>query len=723
MAVHQRTPAELAQENASLRARLADAERQLAGYTWDHSGQPQLSAAGFRHILDTLMVGVMLVGADGSCRFANRQAAAMFGLTPVAMLGKSLGDLLTPDEAQLCMERNRELIASQAYAEYERTITTPTGERTFLMHDQALVDAQGAGYALLSSSIDITEYKRVADDLRITLTKYRTLFDSFPLGITVSDRAGQIVEANPTAEHLLGLGGAEQSLRQIDGAEWRIMRPDGSPMPAEEYASVRALKERRSIENIEMGIITPAGKTTWLNVTAAPLPLESYGVVITYGDITARRQAEAAIRQLNETLEQRIAERTEDLLQANAALARATRLKDEFLANVSHELRTPLSAVLGRAELLSEGIYGPLNPHQAEAMRSINASGQHLLALIDEILDLERVETGRLVLRYTAVDVAQICQRGIHMVARAAAQKRISLSVSLDTQVKTLYADERRLLQILINLLSNAVKFTGAGGAVGLEVHGASGRRGITFTIWDSGIGIAESDIPRLFDPFTQVEGGLNRRHEGSGLGLALTQRLAQAHHGRIDVTSSLGHGSRFSVTLPWNMPSPTPEAAAPDADATPPIVAQTAPTASDAGPPAVAAGDGASILLVEDSVDQIQVMLDYLKTQGYRVSVAQNGGDALLLARTSPPALVLMDIQLPGIDGLETMRRMRLDSRLRAVPFIALTALALPGDRERCLAAGASDYLAKPVRLPVLLAAIRSLLATTSVREAARAV
>jgi PAS domain S-box-containing protein len=250
-----------------------------------------------RTILDKLPAGVLLMDTDGRYRFANQRAAVNLGLTPDEVVGKTLADVLPADVAQTYRERNRRFIAARDFAEYEATFDLPIGTRTFFIADQVFPGAEGIGDTLLSSSIDITAHQQTEAALQVALTKYQTLFDSFPLGITVADAIGQIIESNPTADRLLGLGEEEHRQRAIDGAEWQIVRSDGSPMPAEEYASVRALAEQRVVENVEMGVVTPCGTTTWINVTAAPLPLDGYGVVITYNNITARRQAEAALRE------------------------------------------------------------------------------------------------------------------------------------------------------------------------------------------------------------------------------------------------------------------------------------------------------------------------------------------------------------------------------------------------------------------------------------------
>ena len=263
-------------------------------------------------------------------------------------------------------------------------------------------------------------------------------------------------------------------------------------------------------------------------------------------------QLHAAVQQERQSLAQRVAERTAELLAANEELARAVRLKDEFLANMSHELRTPLNAVLGLSEALQEEVYGPLTQRQKKSLASIERSGRHLLDLINDILDISRIEADRLTLDRRLVTVASLCQSNLDMVKPDAGKKNVDLSIHLDGQMPTLTADERRLRQILVNLLANAIKFTPEGGKVGLDVTSDPGTKTTSFTVWDTGIGIAPEDLERIFQPFVQLDASLSRHYAGTGLGLALATRLARMHGGDVTVESQVNEGSRFTVTIPW---------------------------------------------------------------------------------------------------------------------------------------------------------------------------
>jgi signal transduction histidine kinase/CheY-like chemotaxis protein len=550
------------------------------------------------------------------------------------------------------------------------------------------------------------------------------------------------------------------------------------------------------------------------------------GALLTLRNVTRRRLAEEALVEERTMLSRRVEEQTADLRRANAELARAARMKDEFLANMSHELRTPLNTILGLSEALQEQVYGALHERQVRALRNIEESGRHLLALINDILDVSKIEAGKLTLELQPVDVESVCQSSLGLVRQSAHKKRIDVRYTPDPTVTLMQADERRLKQILVNLLSNAVKFTPEDGAIGLTVTGDRRHERVNFTVWDTGVGIAEADVRRLFQPFIQLDSQLTRRHEGSGLGLALVYRMAELHGGGVNVESAVGQGTRFIVSLPWRepeLPRLAPDEGATDAalahlrrvllidnspatvdqvrryllelgvetivapeDENPVMVAQRTqpdliimdvlysswpgidllselrrqpetctipllvlsvasdalakePPAADGGSPisqvvkplsrqqlgqalvrtfasaaknngatahptrphtVVTGGDAPLILIVEDNETNIRTLVDYLTAKALRLEVARNGAEVLPLARSQRPDLILMDIQMPDMDGITAIRLIRADGYLNTIPIIALTALAMPGDRERTLAAGANDYLSKPVSL-----------------------
>jgi signal transduction histidine kinase len=407
-------------------------------------------------------------------------------------------------------------------------------------------------------------------------------------------------------------------------------------------------------------------------------------------EISERQQAEAALEEERALLAQRVKERTAELSKTNAELARASRLKDEFLAGMSHELRTPLNAILGSSEILQTEVFGPLNEKQQKFAYNVGESGRHLLSLINDILDLSKVEAGKIELDIRPVSIDSVCQASLRLVKQLAHKKQLNVSTKFNNTVTILQADERRLKQILVNLLSNAIKFTHEGDSIGLEVEEDASEHIVRFTVWDTGIGITKEDMTRLFKPFVQLDSSLSRQYAGTGLGLSLVSRMVELHGGGVSVESEAGHGSRFTVSLPYFKPT-----ALTGSDE------ESKPEPVDKQKMAVAKEPRAKeplILLADDNEDNIIMLLDFLQAQQYQITIARSGREAIERAREEKPDVILMDIQMPGMDGLEATRRLRADANLATVPVIALTALAMPGDRERCLEAGANEYLSKPV-------------------------
>jgi PAS domain S-box-containing protein len=410
------------------------------------------------------------------------------------------------------------------------------------------------------------------------------------------------------------------------------------------------------------------------------------------------------LQRSNIQLEHRVAERTLELNQTNLELEHANRAKDEFLANMSHELRTPLNSILGMSESLLEQRRGSLNEHQQKWLQIIESSGQHLLELINDILDLSKVEAGKIDLYPEPVSVDELCKSSLTFIKSQAVKKSILVSYVNHSSLSQIVADPRRLKQILVNLLTNAVKFTPHNGQVTLQVQGAADQDRIQFSVVDTGVGIALKDLRQLFIPFSQVDSSLTRQHEGTGLGLALVQKLTDLHGGSVDVESEVGKGSHFTINLPIGKDN---------------IAGQVTKQPADSGPVSKQAEDldkqesiaGQMILLAEDSTANILTVSDYLESHGYQVQVAQDGLSALEMAQALQPAIILMDIQMPVLDGLEAIRRLRAMPRFAATPIIALTALAMPGDRERCLEAGANEYMSKPASLKGLMSNINRLL------------
>lgn len=398
-----------------------------------------------------------------------------------------------------------------------------------------------------------------------------------------------------------------------------------------------------------------------------------------------------------------------ELLKTNQELARATRLKDEFLANMSHELRTPLNAILGMTEGLKEGVFGDLSRRQIDSLDVVSRSGQHLLELINDVLDLAKIESGQVILNYGTVSIPSLVQSSISFVKQQATKKSICLDVEIAPDLPLLSLDGRRIRQVLVNLLANAVKFTPEQGQIRLVVsrlatpiddQDVQNGETLHVEISDTGIGIAPENLSQLFEPFIQIDSSLSREYEGTGLGLSLVKRIVELHGGEVNVSSEVGVGSCFTVDLPCVF-----------ADLQTEDISTSNATSFVQN---LMLGESlSSILLAEDNDANIQALTSYLNAKGYRVLLAKTGQEAVDLARSEKPNVVLMDIQMPGMDGLEAIRQIRALPQLAELPIVALTALAMAGDRERCLKAGANEYLSKPVKLHKLVEMIQLLTAS----------
>ncbi|MBL8097668.1 MAG: response regulator, partial [Anaerolineales bacterium] len=405
------------------------------------------------------------------------------------------------------------------------------------------------------------------------------------------------------------------------------------------------------------------------------------------------------LQRSNFELERRVAERTSELNKTNIELEHANRAKDEFLANMSHELRTPLNSILGLSESMLEQYQETLNENQQKSLQIIEASGKHLLDLINDVLDLSKIEAGKFDYYPQLIHVNDLCKSSLIFVKMQAMKKDITLTYEIEDTISDFFADPRRLKQILVNLLTNAVKFTPNNGHVTLKVNVK--QDAIQFSVIDTGIGIAPEDLRRLFTPFVQVESSLNRHFEGTGLGLALVHKLTDLHGGSIEVESEVGKGSRFTVKLPYQ--------GSVLGQATEAEKSISHPVGIEASFQPKIESNNQKILLVEDNQANILTIGEYLENYGYEIVIANDGVQAIEKTNEINPDIILMDIQMPVMDGLEATRRLRADVRFATVPIIALTALAMPGDRERCLEAGANEYMSKPVSLKELRKVIES--------------
>jgi len=405
------------------------------------------------------------------------------------------------------------------------------------------------------------------------------------------------------------------------------------------------------------------------------------------------------IRQHRDLLEERIRQRTEDLEKAMRTALAASQAKSEFLANMSHELRTPMNGLLGMLEVVLDS---PLNNDQRDELEIAQRSAYALLALLNDILDLSKIEAGKMMIENIPYDVRTVLDDCVKSFHARATQKKIALHFEVDPAAPTkVIGDPLRVRQIAANLLSNALKFTEKGWVClrlsGIE-GGLAGPAQMCIAVSDTGAGIEADKLTAIFEKFTQADGSITRKYGGTGLGLAITKRLVEMQGGQVLVESKVGKGSTFTMTLPWE---PVIEAATPD----------TAPNATQQLAEVVPMQ--VRVLLVEDNLVNQKVVLAILRKKGFQIDVSNDGREALSKLETAadPYDIVLMDVQMPVLDGLETTRIIRKNQRWDRLPIVAMTAHAMNGDRERCLQAGMNSYVSKPVQPAHLVSVIEKLL------------
>ncbi|MCC5607186.1 PAS domain S-box protein [Nostoc sp. CHAB 5834] len=532
-------------------------------------------------------------------------------------------------------------------------------------------------------AIEAKERNFTQEALRQSEAQFRAIFERSSIGIGLIDMKAQIVDTNLALCEILGY-----SREELDGKRFtdyictqrgdlklykQLMSRIHTDLKRTSRGSFQPSKhqeqfvERHQIE-MERRCLHQNGSLVWTHISVSVIPAnngEPEFFLAMVEDITERKETELKLRASQEAAEA------------------ASRAKSEFLATMSHELRTPLNAIMGLSQLLQQEIVGSLNEKQNEYVSCIYSSGEHLLELINDILDLSKVEADKEELLLSPLPVSDLCNYAIWTVRDRALEKGLQLTYEIEPEADICIADERRIKQMLLNLLTNAIKFTPAG-KVSLVVKKVP--QGITFTVSDTGIGIDSSQFQFLFEPFKQLDSRLNRQYEGTGLGLALTRKLARLHGGDVTFTSTFGEGSQFTVFLP-NPVHPEEE--------------ESGSANNHSLSPSFSNSKTKRILLVENEDNTAILLQDYLQTIGYQVTWIDNGNDFLNQVQNLQPDLVFLDFQLvDDVSKYNLLNILRYEPSCKDLQIVMIRSSEPTEDEIAMLPGSINDYLIKPIRV-----------------------
>ena len=548
------------------------------------------------------------------------------------------------------------------------------------------------------------ECRRVETALTDNERRFRTLLDGIDDAIFVHDLdTGAILAVNRRMCEMYGYTEDEALRLSVDDLS------EGVPPYYLEEAVLWLMKAAIGGPQLfEWRARGKGGRLFWVEISVRRVDLDGPvdRLLVVARDIGERKRAERELRRHQELLEEQVQLRTVELVQAREEAERANHAKSTFLANMSHEIRTPMTAIIGMTHLAQ---YTDPTPAQREYLEKIRRSCEHLLSVVDDILDFSKIEAGRVDIQRIPFRPEAVMRNVAEQVEEKAARKGLLLVLDLDATLPPwLLGDPLRLAQVLLNLAGNAVKFTERGQIVLRATQHAVAEGGIDvrFAVSDTGIGLDAGDAARLFESFEQADTSISRKYGGSGLGLAISKRLVGMMGGSLGVDSNPGEGSTFWLDLRLAATEP------PTGPVLPPSAAPS-PRASLAG---------ARVLVVEDNVFNQQIAQELLEAAGAGVTLADNGREAIERLCRQQFDCVLMDMQMPDMDGLEATRRIRADAAFAAVPIVAMTANVTKEDREECLAVGMNDFLAKPFSPERLYAVLAAVLPARAVAAAAAA-
>jgi PAS domain S-box-containing protein len=612
----------------------------------------------------------------------NRGAERMFGYTEDEMLNQPIQVLFPEDRLGEEREFQAHILRQEVVENVETVRRHKSGA---LLHVTVtlspLYGSNGELIGISKIARDVSDRVAAQAERDAAGMRSQQIIESMVEGVVVQQADGSIFTCNTSAQTILGLSFEQMVGRRSVDPSWRCVHEDLSEWPGQSHPGMLALATGQEIKEAVMGVYRPDGSLSWISINAKPVFLvgesKPDSVIATFVDVTERRLSEEAQRiseatllQVNQSLEQRVAERTQELLVALQVAHAANRSRAEFLANTSHEIRTPMNSVLGMAYL---ALQSTNDPQQRVYLNKIQRSGAHLMHIIDDILDISKIDAGKLVLEYGSFDLDSVLDHVLHLTEDSSKDKDLSLRLERDTEIpRFLQGDGMRVKQIMLNFVSNAIKFTERGGIV-LKLHFLPCERPyclLRFEVTDSGIGLTEAEIARLFKSFEQADNSITRKFGGTGLGLAICKQLALLMGGDVGVNSTPNLGSTFWFQARFGIADQSMEAVDN-------ILKAEA---------AALALRGRSILVVDDNEFNLDVARGLLEGLNCQVTTAVDGKQALKLLRAETYACVLMDVQMPVMDGLVATRQIRADAALADTIVIAMTANASGVDRALCV-------------------------------------